>query len=86
MKTFELTPVNGSKSFYGKCRVEQRDQILTLKSYDTNVAKYSKKTDSLIITKDKKHLTNTTLTHINAFLVYIGRNTMTKKEVLKNNL
>ena len=82
MKTFELTPVNGRKSFYGKCRVEEKNNTLTLKSYETNVAKYSKKTDSLIITKNPEHLTNTTLTHINAFLVHIGKNTMTKKEII----
>lgn len=82
MKTIELTPVNGRKSFYGKCKVEIFGNLKSLISYGTKVASYDG--SSLWISNDPSHLTNTTLTHINAFLVYCGFNTMTKQEILKH--
>jgi len=69
MKTFELQPVNGRKSFNGKCRVINTSNCLTLQSYNTNVATF--KDGILWVTKDPKHLTKTTLSHINAFLDFI---------------
>ena len=83
MKTIELTPIH-RKSFYGKCRVDEKNDILTLKSYETNVATFNRKKNDLKITKNPDYLTQTTLRHINAFLVYIGKNTMTKKEILNH--
>ena len=82
MKTFELNPVNGRKSFYGKCRVEQINNVSTLLSYETEVAEYYHKTNEMKITKDKNLLTNTTLTHIRAFLNFYGFDPMTKKQIL----
>lgn len=84
MKTIELIPTNGRKSFYGKCKVlETIEGHKYLKSYDTNVAILTSD-GTLEITKDESHLTNTTLTHIRAFLDYIGKPPMTKKEILNN--
>ena len=80
MKTFELKPIH-KKSFYGKCKVEKIDNKLTLFSYNTDVAFFDDG-KKLWITKNKKHLTATTLRHINAFLVYIGKDTMTKKQII----
>ena len=40
MKVFELTPINGRKSFYGKAvAIEKDDGTIELKSYNTIVAK-----------------------------------------------
>tara|TARA_R110000851_G_scaffold96726_7_gene209822 strand:+ start:1734 stop:1904 length:171 start_codon:yes stop_codon:yes gene_type:complete len=53
MKTYELTPVNGRKSFYGKCEVREVISIISegkfsvLKSYDTDVAKYNHDTKEM---------------------------------------
>ena len=82
MKTFELTPVNGRKSFYGKCKVLETENTKTLFSYDTDVATFDN--GKLWITKNENHLTNTTLTHIRAFLNYCGLPAMTKKEILNS--
>ena len=42
MKTFELTPVNGRKSFYGKCTVLETPQGKKyLKSYNTTVETFT---------------------------------------------
>lgn len=84
MKTFELNPVNGRKSFYGKCRVEQINNVSTLLSYNTPVAKYYHSTNKIEVFKDKKLLTNTTLTHIRAFLNFYGFEPMTKKQILNS--
>lgn len=81
MKIFELTPVNNRKSFYGKCRVIETKNVLTLQSYTSNVANFNKETKKLTVSKLDEHLTNTTLTHINAFFVYCGFSKMTKKEI-----
>lgn len=82
MKTFELTPVNGRKSFYGKCKVLETENTKTLFSYGTDVATFDN--GILWITKNKNHLTNTTLTHISAFLHYLGLPPMNKKQILKS--
>ena len=84
--TLELKPIN-RKSFYGKCEVKKTESHLTLFSYKTKVATFREDLDnSLWITKSPEYLTQTTLRHINAFLVYIGKDTMTKKEILNFNL
>lgn len=82
MKTFELTPTNGRKSFYGKCKVEKFGKLSTLFSYSTKVATFDNNTNKIWVTQDEKHLTNTTLTHVRAFLNYYGFDKMTKKEIL----
>lgn len=72
-----LCPVDGHKSFYGKCSVIFRDGKSLLRSYNTIVAEYSDK-DGF------KRLWNsysaTTMRHINAFRVYCGLETISKKE------
>lgn len=81
--SYELTPVNGRKSFYGKCKVKDNGISLILESYNTEVAGYDKEEDFLTITKNENELTNTTLTHISAFLVHIGKQPLTKKQILE---
>lgn len=79
MRQFELTPTD-RKSFYGKCKVEEIGKSLTLFSYGQDVAAFDN--GKLWVTKNEQHLTKTTLRHINAFLKYLGRPTITKKQIL----
>lgn len=81
MKTFELTPVNGRKFFYGKCKVIEDGSILRLQSDDTIVAEYETGTKQLRILGYESTMTGI---HINAFLDYLGMPTMTKKEILES--
>jgi hypothetical protein len=65
LQIFELTPINGRKSFGGKCKVIIQDEYAKLLSYNTIVAEYD------IITKDyKQHIekpSKTTNIHIKTF-------------------
>lgn len=80
MKKFELHPVNGRKSFGRKCFVIEESGISTLESYNTEVAQYNHATNKIQIFG---YYSATTLTHINAFLVYYGFDVCTKKEIEK---
>lgn len=69
MKVFELKPINGRKSFYGKAvAIEQDNGEIALKSYNTIVAK--------IVNGEFKRLwwgySQTTMSHINAFIDAYG--------------
>ena len=69
MKTFELRPINGRKSFYGKTSVIEKDNgDIELRSYNTIVArirngKFERLWDDY---------SATTMNHINAFIDYYG--------------
>lgn len=80
MKTFELIPTNGRKSFNRKCIVIEENNISLLKSYDTIVASYDHLKNEM---KIKDFYSTTTLRHINAFLNFYGFDTVTKKELEK---
>lgn len=70
MKTFQLEPINGRKSFNGKARVIiENDEIAKLLSYDTIVAEYNLKTKEYT---DKGFFSKTTSSHINAFKHFYG--------------
>ena len=69
MKVFELKPVNGRKSFYGKAvAIEKDNGTIELKSYNTIVAR--------IVNGKFERLWNgysqTTMNHINAFISAYG--------------
>lgn len=64
MKTFELTPQNGRKSFYGKAKVIETDDKIELKSYDTIVAQINKQTNEFTVNGKYSLATNT---HIKSF-------------------
>jgi hypothetical protein len=64
MKTFELKPVNGRKSFGGKARVIIENEKAKLLSYDTIVAEYCLKSNKFVIYGDYSRTTNA---HIKAF-------------------
>jgi hypothetical protein len=78
MKVFDLSPIDGRKSFYGKAVVIKQDGISKLKSYDTVVAEYNHATNEMDV---KGWFSATTARHINAFLSFYGFDTCTKKEM-----
>lgn len=82
MRTFNLTPVNGRKSFYDKCRVVKKDGISYLYSYNTNVSQYEHATNKMVV---NGWYSNTTATHINAFLNYYGFDMCSKQELMNYN-
>lgn len=82
MKTFELYPTNGKKSFYGKAKVLVEGDISKLLSYDTVVAVYDQSTNKM---KVNGWYSKTTARHINAFLDFHGFDTCTKKELENYN-
>lgn len=80
VKIFELIPVDGRKSFYGKCRVEYdySTGIYTLYSYVTRVASYNGATHEF-----RRHWygwTATTARHVDAFRVFCGLPKICKRE------
>lgn len=87
MKTFELKPTNGRKSFYGKCAINQytiehdgiKEEYSDLISYGKRVAAYNHTTNEYSIYSVDS---NTTLIHINTFLEFYGFDALTKKEAL----
>jgi len=80
MKTFELIPVNGRKSFGNKATVREDDGVSTLLSYNTEVATYNQATNEVQVLS---YHSATTGNHINAFLSFYGFQTMTKSEMMK---
>lgn len=64
MKTFELTPQNGRKSFYGKAKVIETDKEIQLQSYDTIVAQIDKESKRFTVNGKYSLTTNT---HIKSF-------------------
>ena len=84
MRTFELVPTNGRKSFYGKAIVKETDNFTILESYGTEVAGYNKEDKVLEVTKNEKYLTSTTLHHIRSFQELLGYKPQSKREILSN--
>ena len=77
---FYLDHINGRRSFGGKCYVvEQRNGDSHLYSYETKVASFHSEQKEVVI---HGWHSNTTQSHINAFLDYYGFEAMTKKEIL----
>lgn len=84
MKTFELVPTNGRKSFYGKAIVKETDNFIVLESYGTEVAGYNKEDKVLEVTKNEEWLTATTLHHIRSFQEHLDYKPQSKREILSN--
>ena len=69
MKMFELRPMNGRKSFYGKAEVIERDNgDIELRSYDTIVARIR----NGIFERLWSGYSATTMNHINSFIDIYG--------------
>lgn len=84
MKTFELMPTDGRKSFYGKAIVKETDNFIILESYGTEVAGYNKEDKVLEVTKNEEWLTATTLHHIRSFQVLLNHKPQSKREILNS--
>ena len=74
-KMFELTPIDGRKSFYGKAHAvfylnERRECVWECHSYGTLVCSYN--SDKREFTRLWSGYSVTTMRHVNAFLKYIG--------------
>ena len=68
LRIFEILPINGRKSFGGKCKVlEDKNHNFYLLSYETIVAYFDGK-----IHKVYSEYTHTTQCHINSFLHFVG--------------
>lgn len=80
MTTYELTPTNGRKSFYGKAVVEVEGGAKTLKSYDTRVCRIANGKVRLL---DKWDYSYTTLTHVRSFLESNGLEAGSKANIAK---
>lgn len=86
MEKFELKAIYDSrKEFYGKANILKNNNILILKSYETNILEYNTTTKELkFLTNKKHHFTMTTNRHINEFLQqYTSETTKSKQELLK---
>ena len=66
MRRFELIPVDGRKSFYGKCYVIEDGPEAILYSYDTKICTFNKDTGELIKTAFFGY-SQTTKRHTKAF-------------------
>lgn len=70
MKTIEIKPIDGRKSFYGKARVYETPDGIFLLSYDTVVCSYN--SASGMFWRMWDGYSQTTMRHVNAFLAYLG--------------
>lgn len=81
MRSFELIPTDGRKSFYGKAVVMQDNTTAYLRSYSTIVGKIENGTFYRCWKlEENEHATNTTLRHINAFLQAFGLSKISKSQ------
>lgn len=83
MRTFNLEPVNGRKSFGNKARVIEENGLSQLQSYNTIVAEYNHRDNTMRVFN---YYSATTMTHINSFLSYYGFDTCSKKELEQHYL
>lgn len=75
----ELKPsLDSRKSFYGKALLLDCGEVIKLQSYETIVAEYNTKDNTI---KVNGWYSATTARHINEFLHMYGFNTMSKKEM-----
>ena len=78
MKTFDLTPTNGRKSFGNKAKVIVQDNVSTLISYNTEVASYDHLKNKAVL---NGYFSPTTMQHQNAFLEFYGFDKLNKQEI-----
>lgn len=81
MRTFELKPINGRKSFGGKCFVEEHENgDKVLKSYHTEVVRLVNG-KGLRFSEDKENYSQTTMAHIRSFLSFYGLPEYSRKNI-----
>ena len=69
---------NIQKDFYGKAKVEENCQFITLYSYETAICRVSKSNGHFV--RIWGGYSATTMRHINAFLDTLGLDRMNKKQ------
>jgi len=77
-----LIPTGNQKSFYGKAKIESKNGITFLISYDTIVAFYDHDTNQMTV---KGYYSQTTAKHINSFLQLFGFDACNKKQLENYN-
>ena len=77
---FDLRPIDGRKSFYGKAKValDTESNIAYLYSYNTIVCSYN--INSMVFRRVWCDYSATTMRHINAFRAYYGLHALSKSE------
>lgn len=74
---FDLRPIDGRKSFYGKAKVLKRNGCIYLMSYDTVVCCID---ENGCFNRIWHGYSATTMRHVNAFRVFYGLPTISKLE------
>lgn len=79
-KKFDLRPIDGHKSFYGKAHVvlDTEDNTAYLFSYDTIVCTYN--ANSKVFRRIWNGYSATTMRHVNAFRDFYGMCPLSKSE------
>lgn len=81
VKSFELRPIDGRKSFYGKARVINPGYgYISLVSYDTTVCSLDLESRKFI--RHWNGYSATTMRHVNAFRAMYGLPALSKSEWL----
>lgn len=80
MARYELLPIDGRKSFYGKAIVEDNNGEKSLFSYNTLVVKVSGGKVTLF---EKWDFSATTVRHVRAFLLGMGLRANNKADIAK---
>ena len=86
MQIHELTArFDRAKSFYGKAHIIETPQTVTLRSYETDILKYNKRTKKItFLCRDTWAFSQTTNRHINEFLKqFTNERALSKAEILK---
>lgn len=73
------------KSFYNKAKIIETSQTIKLKSYETIILQYNKRTKQLkFLCRNPWAFSQTTNRHINEFIKqFTNEKTLSKKEILK---
>ena len=78
IQIFDLTQTNGRKSFGGKAKVRQENNISELLSFNTVVATYNHLENKVYL---DGYFSPTTMQHQNAFLEFYGFDKLNKQEI-----
>jgi len=84
MEILKLNPVDGKKSFYGKCKVSFDGKEYKLYSYDTYICSYNV-IDGILLLDSSYLLDNrcsdTTKRHLDSFCRFVGVGVLSRKDL-----
>lgn len=82
MITILVPKFTKQKSFYNKARIQIEGNEMKLISYETDIAIYNKYTNIFTMLCDyDKHLSNTTMKHLNDFRQQLGLDKLRKRDI-----